>query len=70
MTFEERQRQTMADFTRSSWSTLPPVLSRESRRLDEIAAMIERDRQQRRAIEAMEADEARNANYRDMARKA
>lgn len=54
--FESRQRQTMSDYNRSSFSYLPPVLSRESRRLDQIAAEDERQRQQRKAIEAMEAD--------------
>jgi len=56
MSLEDRQRLDAYDFNRSSWSTLPPVLSRESKRLDHIAAQAERDRQQRKAIELYEAD--------------
>jgi hypothetical protein len=56
MTFEDRQRQTMADYRRSSFAVIPPGHSRQARRLDEIAAADARDRQQRKAIEAMEAD--------------
>ena len=54
--FASRQRQSMADFNRSAFRYEPPGFSREAKRLDAIAAEAERQRQQRKAIDAMEAD--------------
>jgi hypothetical protein len=53
---QDRQRQTIADFNRSSLRTEPPGFSAASRRLDAIAAADERARQQREAIELMNAE--------------
>jgi len=75
MTFEDRQRQTMADYKRSSFGApmsytvrprpatmvAPPGVSRQSKRLDEIAAESARQRQQRDAIAAMEAEMTQKA---------
>ena len=58
MTLEHRQRLSMADFNRSAFSPRPPCLSREAKRLDEIAAEAQRQRQQAEAIRQMTADMA------------
>jgi hypothetical protein len=58
MTLEYRQRQSMADFNRSAFRHELPGFSRESKRLDAIAAEAERQRQQAEAIRQMNADMA------------
>jgi hypothetical protein len=56
MSLEQRQRQTMEDFNRSSFRHEPPGFSREARRLDEIAAANERHRQEQAQAARVEAD--------------
>lgn len=57
MSLEDRQRKAMMDFNRSSFTPpAPPAFSPAHKRLDAIAAADERDRQQRKQVELMEAD--------------
>jgi hypothetical protein len=51
-----RPRQTIADFNAAAHRREPPGFSRQSKRLDEIAAADERHRQEQAQIALMEAE--------------
>jgi len=66
---QDRHRQTIADYNRSAHRTEPPGFSTASRRLDAIAAADERARQQREAIELMNAELIAHAKRGEMGPK-
>jgi hypothetical protein len=67
--FEQRQRQTMADYNRSAFRTEPPGFSSASKRLDAIAAADERARQQAKQVELMNAELIAHAKRGEMGPK-
>jgi len=67
--FEPRQRQTLADYSRAALRNEPPGFSAASRRLDAIAAADERARQQAKQIEIMNAELIAHAKRGEMGPK-